>query len=122
MQSSGQPGGVTLAMKHLPGTSMEYLRRFRDVKIGNELLEFVTPLYEQSRFDEKKDSPILQIIDYAVPPAKKSYPPRTLFSLLITIGVNFAAIAALVVGEILATTANPKITQLKEELGRFRIR
>ncbi len=122
LQSSGQPGGVTLAMKHLPGTSMEYLRRFRDVKIANELLEFVTPLYEQSRFDEKKDSPILQIIDYAVPPAKKSYPPRTLFSLLITIGVNFAAIVALVVGEILATTANPKITQLKEELGRFRIR
>src|SRR5450759_5193503 len=89
LQMSGQPGGVTLAMKTLPHTSLEYLRRLREVKIGNAVLEFVTPMYEQSRFDEKKDSPILQIIDYAVPPAKKSYPPRALFSLLITIGVNF---------------------------------
>jgi uncharacterized protein involved in exopolysaccharide biosynthesis len=122
LQTSGQPGGVTLAMKTLPHTSLEYLRRFRDVKIGSALLEFVTPLYEQARFDEKKDSPILQIIDYAIPPARKSYPPRALFSLLITLGVNFTVLVVLVVRDILATTANSKIMQLKEELGRFRIR
>jgi uncharacterized protein involved in exopolysaccharide biosynthesis len=122
LQTSGQPGGLTLAMKTLPHTSLEYLRRFRDVKIGNALLEFVTPLYEQSRFDEKKDSPILQTIDYAIPPARKSYPPRALFSLLITFGVNVVVLVILVVRDILGTTANPKIMQLRKELGRFRIR
>ena len=61
--------------------SMEYLRRFRDVKIGNELLEFVTPLYEQSRFDEKKNCPNPQIIDYAVPSQKELSAPHTLFTL-----------------------------------------
>jgi len=83
---SGRDSSVSLlSLNKLPQNALNYFRLFRDVQIYTNILEFELPLYEQARIQEKKDIPILQVIDYAIPPAKKSFPPRVLFASLITI-------------------------------------
>ena len=82
LRSQTEPGSPILPLLKLPRTAVEFLRRYREVELNNLLLEYILPLYEQSKIEEKKDYPVLQIIDAAIPPAKKSYPPRTLFALI----------------------------------------
>jgi capsule polysaccharide export protein KpsE/RkpR len=82
LRTVGDPGSPLLPLNQLPRTSVEFIRRYRAVELNNLLLEYVVPLHEQAKFDEKKDTPVLQVIDYGVPPARKSYPPRTLFALI----------------------------------------
>lgn len=91
LRSKSDPGSSLLPLSKLPQRSVEFLRRYRAVEINNMLLEYVLPLFEQAKFEEKKDFPVLQVIDYAVPPAKKSYPPRTVFALLGALSVTLLA-------------------------------
>ena len=87
IKKKGQPNSPLLSISSLPQKTIGYYRLYREIEINNAILEFVMPLYEQAKFDEQKDTPILQVVDYAVPPVKKSYPPRTIFTILITLGV-----------------------------------
>lgn len=83
IKKEGQKDSYLLAIGSLPRKATNYLRHFREVEINSAVLEFLIPLYEQAKFEEQKDVPVLQILDEAVPPAKKSFPPRTIFTLLI---------------------------------------
>lgn len=108
--------GSILPLKNLPQNSMKYLRHFRDVTIYNKMLEFIIPLYEQSRFEEQKNIPVLQIIDRGIPAEKKSYPPRSLFALLITLFLMVAFLGILAGNDIFKNSTNPKLILLKKNL------
>lgn len=74
-----------IGLKKIPSEAKNYFRLYREVQIMNSILEFIIPLYEQAKFEENKNLPILQIVDIAVPPVKRSFPPRILLSILISI-------------------------------------
>ena len=61
-----------------PALGMESLRLYRDLVIQQKILEFLVPLYEQVRFEEQKDIPVMVVLDRAVPAEKKSRPLRAL--------------------------------------------
>lgn len=67
--------------KDMPELGLQYLRLYRDYEIQNKLLEFIVPLYEQAKIEEQKNVPVVQVLDYAVPPEKKARPFRTLIVL-----------------------------------------
>ncbi len=115
LKSGGERDGMLLAMKSLPQNALEYLRRFRQVEINSSILEFAIPLYEQAKLDEKKDYPVLQVIDYGVPPVKKSWPPRILFGFLGAIFVTIGYIFYLFVQTITVESLNPKVIKLRQE-------
>ena len=69
----------------VPAITLEYLRRLRDVKYHESLFELLSKQYEAARIDEAKAAPIIQVVDRAIPPDKKSGPHR----LLITLGCGF---------------------------------
>jgi uncharacterized protein involved in exopolysaccharide biosynthesis len=111
---------IIIGINSLPKKAMEYYKYFRDVKIYNQMLEFIIPLFEQSKFDEQKTIPIIQIIDPAVPPEKKSFPPRTLLALITACTVSFFTIFFLIMKEILSSTSNPKISFITKEFFNFK--
>ena len=119
LRRQGEKGGLMIAMKSLPATTLEYLRRFSQVEINSTLLEFIIPLYEQAKIEEKKDYPILQVIDNGVPPAKKSYPPRALFALLAAFFTTLSYLTYTFLKGNVERSANPKIIFLREELSHF---
>ena len=86
LRKIGDQNGLLLSLDSLPEKSMEYYRQYRNVEINSALLKVILPLYEQSKFEEQKNIPVLQIIDDAKPPAKKSFPPRSILTLLIGFG------------------------------------
>ncbi|HEX2959975.1 MAG TPA: hypothetical protein VHO70_24275 [Chitinispirillaceae bacterium] len=100
----------------LPQKALQYYRYYRDVKINEEMLKFIIPLYEQSKFDEQRDIPILQVIDKAIPPEKKAYPPRTLLSLFIACITLLFSIVFIVFNELFLESENPRIVALKKSL------
>jgi capsule polysaccharide export protein KpsE/RkpR len=120
LKSGHDKSNVLIGINSLPEKVMSYYKYFRDVKIYNQMLEFIIPLYEQSKFDEQKTIPIVQIIDYAVPPEKKSYPPRTLMAIIVSCIVLCGTLFLIIVKELLSGATNPKIVFIKKELFNFR--
>lgn len=111
-----------LPINKLPKEALNYLRLYRNVKINDAMLEVIIPLYEQSKFEEQKEIPILQVIDYGIPPEKKAYPPRLLMTLLITVGVLLLVIFYLIIKEIINNSTNPKVEYIRKEFFNFKTR
>lgn len=80
--------------KPVAGTSagFENLRRFKDVKFLERLTELLTQQFEAAKIDEAKDISIVQVLDKAVEPDKKSRPKRTLITIVAAIVGIFVAI------------------------------
>ncbi len=62
----------------VPYLTMQYIRLYRDFEIQNKLLEFVLPIYEQAKVDEQKETPVVLVLDEAVPAERKDKPKRAL--------------------------------------------
>ena len=79
-------------LNELPEIAVSYFRLYREVTLQEKLLEFLLPQYEQMKIQEAKDTPTVQVLDYAVPPIKRSSPKRTvmvLFSGFLSFLVSF---------------------------------
>lgn len=82
LESDGRgSSAMDLSVSDLPQASLEYLRRLRDVKYHEALFEALAKGYEAARLDEAKSAPIVQVVDRAIKPERKSWPPRTLLVL-----------------------------------------
>ena len=76
----GVAGDPIIATAELPRVGLEYVRAVRDVKYHEMLFELLAKQYEVARIDEAKEAPVIQVVDTAVPPEKRSWPPRTLLT------------------------------------------
>jgi uncharacterized protein involved in exopolysaccharide biosynthesis len=78
----------------LPTTSAGYenLRRFRDMKFLERLAELLTQQFEAAKIDEAKDISIVQVLDKAVEPDRKSKPKRILIVTLTALVAAFIAV------------------------------
>lgn len=115
LKEGGESGSLILPLNNLPQKSVDYLRKYRSIEINNAILEFIIPLYEQAKIEEKKDYPILQVIDYAVPPAKKSWPPRVVFALIGAIFTVLSILIYIYVSGRISKSNNPKVIRLRSE-------
>jgi uncharacterized protein involved in exopolysaccharide biosynthesis len=75
-------GSPEVPVGKLPQAGLEYLRKYRDVKYHEGLYEALAKQYEAARLDEAKAAPLVQVIDNAVVPERKSWPPRLLIVLI----------------------------------------
>jgi len=72
---------VDLPVGKLPEAGIEYVRARRELKLQEALLEAMLRQYEIAKLDEAKEGPVLQTVDVAVPPDRKSKPHRALIVL-----------------------------------------
>lgn len=96
-QTSNSPAGVNL--EKVPEAGLEYVRKLREVKYRETLLELLTKQYEIARIDEAKDAAIVQVLDRAISPEKRSWPPRTALVLASTLLALLIAVSAAFVVE-----------------------
>jgi uncharacterized protein involved in exopolysaccharide biosynthesis len=61
---------------------MEYLRRYRDLKYQEAVFELLSKEFEIAKLDEAREGSIVQVVDNAVPPDRKSSPHRSLIVLI----------------------------------------
>jgi uncharacterized protein involved in exopolysaccharide biosynthesis len=91
----GRPGDPMILTSQVPKAGLEYVRALRDLKYNETLFELLSKQYEAARIDEAKEAPIIQVVDSAVPPERKSWPPRAVFALAgaVLCGVSACLIA-----------------------------
>jgi tyrosine-protein kinase Etk/Wzc len=75
---------INKKVARIPETGIGTLRLYRQVVIQQKILEFVLPLLEQAKVEEKKDVPSTLVLDKAVPAERKSKPQRVLIVFLST--------------------------------------
>jgi capsule polysaccharide export protein KpsE/RkpR len=74
-------GTLELPTGQFPEASLKYLRAVRELKYHETLFEVLSRQYEAARLDEAKSGAPIQIVDRALTPERKSWPPRTLLVL-----------------------------------------
>ena len=90
---------IVLSKGRVTGEGMEYLRRYRDLKYHETTYELLAKELEIAKLDEAREGEIVQVVDAAVPPDKRSSPHRTLIILGSMILSFFAAVVWIKVRE-----------------------
>lgn len=72
------------------GADADYVARYRDFKYYETLFELFAKQYELARVDEAREGAVIQVVDVAVPPERKSKPKKALIAVLATLASGFA--------------------------------
>jgi tyrosine-protein kinase Etk/Wzc len=71
-----------LSLRNIPEAGLEYIRATREFKYRETLYELMAKQYEIARLDEARDATLVQVVAPAIEPDRKSFPPRTLMTLV----------------------------------------
>jgi len=73
-------------------SGLDNLGRLRDVKYYEFLYELLAKQYELAKIDEAKDATVIQVMDKAIEPDRKSKPKRAVIVILTTLAAGFLAV------------------------------
>jgi tyrosine-protein kinase Etk/Wzc len=90
--SKGHGFDPLMPSRRIPEIGMEYLRKLRQVKYNETLFELLSKQYELAKLDEAKDAMVIQVIDHAIPPERKSRPQRALIVALAMVTALFLSV------------------------------
>ena len=71
----------------VPEMGTEYLRKLRQLKYNETIFELLSKQYELAKLEEARDAVVIQVIDRAVPPERKSRPHKAPIVLLATVAM-----------------------------------
>jgi tyrosine-protein kinase Etk/Wzc len=74
-----------------PNTSLRYMDAVRSVKYQEAVWEILAKQFEMAKLDEAKDFPLVQVLDKAIPPERKSRPKRSLIVIMATLAAFFVS-------------------------------
>lgn len=80
-------------LRQLPRLAVRYADLYRRVKVQEAIFELLTQQYEMARIEEAKDVPVVRVVDAPGIPEKKSFPPRVILSVVLTL-IAFGAVSA----------------------------
>ena len=70
------------SLRKLPVLGLTYADLYRQTKIQETVYELLTQQYEVAKVEEAKEIPSVKVLDPAMVPTKKSFPPRMVIALL----------------------------------------
>lgn len=91
-------GEVCLPTSKVPGLGLEYIRLYRELKFQEGLYQLYTKMAEIARMDMVKDIAVLQVVDRATPPEKRSN-KRLLPAIKAGIGVFILIVVVAFIGD-----------------------
>jgi uncharacterized protein involved in exopolysaccharide biosynthesis len=101
------PNALIVPKGKLTESGLEYVRRLRDVKYYETIFDILARQFEIAKLDEAKEGSLIQVVDPAVRPDRRSFPKRTLI-------VAIATFAGLLIG-ILTALVQSGWARLKED-------
>ncbi len=82
----------TVTSSKVPEAGLEYMRKVRDLKYAETVYELLAKQFEVAKIDEAKQSSVIQVLDRALVPEKKSKPHRSMIVFLSSVVGGFFAI------------------------------
>lgn len=109
LERSDQPGkGDTfIPTGKVPEAGLEYVRRLRDVKYYETVFELLARQFEIAKIDEARDTSVVQVLDRAIEPERRTRPHRALI-------VVTAAVLAFMAGLLIALLRDARERALKD--------
>ena len=77
-QSNHSGGFAEMGLADVPGAGLEYLRADHELRYRQALFDMLMKQYDAARLDEAKDAAIIQVVEPAIEPDRKSFPKRAL--------------------------------------------
>lgn len=71
---AGEDSDLIVPRGKLPQAGLDYLRKLRDVKYHELIFELLAKQFEAAKLDEAREGAIIQVVDPAAPPDRKSFP------------------------------------------------
>jgi uncharacterized protein involved in exopolysaccharide biosynthesis len=68
----------------------DYVAKFREFKYQETLFELFARQFEMAKVDESREGAVIQVLDAAQPPEKKSKPKKALIAIIATLAAGFA--------------------------------
>ena len=94
--SEGGAEGLIVPQGKVPQAGLEYVRKLRDVKYYETIFEIIARQFEMAKLDEAKEGAVVQVVDPALVPDRKSSPKRALIMLVaLAIGLFLGVLLAL---------------------------
>jgi tyrosine-protein kinase Etk/Wzc len=84
------------ALADVPDVALQYIRLKRAVEVQTTVYTMLVSEYEKARIEEARDTPVVQVLDPAVPPNLRSRPKRKLLLLVgVLLGLGWSSLVAL---------------------------
>jgi tyrosine-protein kinase Etk/Wzc len=114
---SGTEDDLLLSKGQVPGAGLEYVRKIRDVKYYDTIFELLAKQFEMAKLDEARQGSLIQVVDLAIPPDRRSSPKRTLITVVATaVGLFVGIFWVLVAAAFANTQKNPEDKERLEQL------
>lgn len=96
----------------------DYISKYREFKYQETLFELFAKQYEVARVDEAREGAVIQVLDAAQPPERKSKPKKALIAIIATLASGFALLLFVFVRQALRNAGSDqetagKLIQLK---------
>jgi uncharacterized protein involved in exopolysaccharide biosynthesis len=106
------------------GNGAEYISKYREFKYQEALFELLAKQHELARLDEAREGSLIQVVDIAQPPEKRSGPRRFLIAGLTAVVTVFLYVLFMLLRQAISysgedPTSRPKIDRLKSGLVRL---
>lgn len=90
IERSSHSGSSDITLREVPSAGLDYLRAEHEVRYRQALFDLLLKQYDAARLDEAKDAAIIQVVEPAIEPDRKSAPRRTVILFLSFAGGLFA--------------------------------
>ncbi len=87
--AKAQAGSVSVKADGNQNIQNDYVSRFREYKYQETLFDLMARQFEIAKIDESREGAIIQIIDAAEPPERKSKPKKAMITLIATLAAGF---------------------------------
>ena len=68
--------GLIIPKGQMSEAGLEYVRKLRDVRYHQTIFDILARQFEMAKLDEARQGALIQVVDPAVPPDKRSFPKR----------------------------------------------
>jgi tyrosine-protein kinase Etk/Wzc len=105
------------------GGDSDYIARFREFKYHETLFELFAKQYEMARIDESREGAVIQVLDAAQPPERKSKPKKAQIAMLTSLAVGFALLLFVFIRQAMRGAGQTpesveKLSRLRQAWGR----
>jgi tyrosine-protein kinase Etk/Wzc len=96
----------------------DYVSKYREFKYNETLFELFAKQFEIAKVDESREGAVIQILDAAQPPERKSKPKKAFFAIIATLAAGFALLLFVFIRQVLKNASKDqesakKLNQLK---------
>ena len=96
----------------------DYVSKYREFKYQETLFELMAKQFEIAKLDESREGAVIQVVDRAMPPERKSKPKRALIAVIATLAAGFLLVLYVFLRGALARAASDG--ESAEKLSRIR--